>query len=65
MESVFLPPLGIQGNAKFSIALVLKISVLFSLQDNIFIYNIAEKVRKAMSKNVKISCSTLDWNIFI
>ena len=37
---------------------LLKISVIFCLHDNIFICNIAEIVRKVMSKNVKIAFKT-------
>ena len=35
MEGALLPPLGIEDNARFSISSVLKISVMFALQDDI------------------------------
>ena len=36
MKAAFLPPLGSEDNAKFRIYFVLKISVVFSPQDDIF-----------------------------
>ena len=50
MEDAFLPLLGSENNAKFSIAFVLKTFVVFSLQNDIFIYSIAEIVKKLWAK---------------
>ena len=47
MAGAFLPPLGIEDNAKFRTAFALKISVGLYLQDDIFIYYMAE-IRKKL-----------------
>ena len=54
-----MSPLAIKHKAKFSIAFVLKISVVFFPKDDIFFQNIAEIFLKVMSQNVKIAFNFL------
>ena len=53
MEGANLRPLGIEDNARFSIAFMLKTSIVFFPEDNNFIYKIAEifKSYEQKSKN--------------
>ena len=51
MEGAFLPPLGIEGNAEFSISPVLNTCRLcFSLHNDIFIYHVAELFKRYEQK---------------
>ena len=47
---IFLPPLGIKDNAKFSIAFVIKIFVMFFSIRQFLYYNIAEILKKLWTK---------------
>ena len=56
---IFLPPLGIKDKAKFSIAFVLKISVVFFCIERSSLFTTKLDIYRNMSKNVKIAFNFL------